>query len=517
MFFSAQYLIRRFPKLVALLLGLLSASGFAPLNLYPITVLALAAIMALIVGMRSFKAAAACGYWFGVGHFALGLNWIAGSFRYQDSMPVWIGWIAEIGVAFYLALFPMLTAGFAWRWGRDQAAFTLIFAASWIITEWLRATLFTGFAWNPLGVVCLDTGFEGLSQMIGTYGLSGVLCLVAGTFFQLIARPVGESKLQLAFLAALTLISTGSHFHQPEPLKIRNGVTVRIVQPNISQKDKHDGSFDAINFAKLEQLTGAPSAVPRLILWPEAAIPDFLEEEDWARHRVAGLLGPKDLLLTGGDQLFYTQSGHLAGAHNSVFALTSDAKIQSRYDKAHLVPGGEYLPLRWLMEPLGATRLVPGDIDFHEGPGPKSLDLQPQGFGEVGIQICYEIIFSGHVVDPRTYARPDFVFNPSNDAWFGEWGPPQFLAQARLRAIEEGLPVVRATPTGITAIIDADGKIVRALPPSKPGFIEAILPKPHSPTLFARYGNSLPFLFSLLLSVMGIALRRRLRYARPRT
>jgi len=162
----------------------------------------------------------------------------------------------------------------------------------------------------------------------------------------------------------------------------------------------------------------------------------------------------------------------------------------------------------WLiLSVIGLSRLVPGDMDFLPGPGPQSYALP--GFGKAGVQICYEIIFSGQVVDRHN--RPDFLFNPSNDAWFGAWGPPQHLAQARMRAMEEGVPIIRSTPTGISAVIDADGTIRNHLPWHQAGAMSAPLPAPLSPTPFARYGNLLPFLFAILLTAISIAVRRRTR------
>ena len=159
----------------------------------------------------------------------------------------------------------------------------------------------------------------------------------------------------------------------------------------------------------------------------------------------------------------------------------------------------------WLLKPLGLARLVPGSIDFSPGPGPHALDWP--GFGAVGIQICYEIIFSGEVIDPDR--RPRLIFNPSNDAWFGRWGPPQHLAQARMRAIEEGLPIVRATPTGISAIIAADGRLLATVPHQTAGAIEAPIPPALAPPLFARLGNVMAAFVALLLFASGVAIRRR--------
>ena len=214
------------------------------------------------------------------------------------------------------------------------------------------------------------------------------------------------------------------------------------------------------------------------------------------------------LLVTGGLALRADSNGEIVGATNSVFALTSSGQLLGRYDKSHLVPYGEYLPMRPLLSAIGLSRLAPGDVDFASGPGPRTIDLP--GFGKMGIQVCYEIIFSGNVVDERN--RPAFIFNPSNDAWFGRWGPPQHLAQARLRAAEEGLPVLRATPTGISAVIDGRGKVVKSLPWRTAGVIDAVLPPAaDAPPLFARLGNLIPIALGFLTIIGGIVLGRRRR------
>jgi apolipoprotein N-acyltransferase len=219
------------------------------------------------------------------------------------------------------------------------------------------------------------------------------------------------------------------------------------------------------------------------------------------------MIGPNDLLLTGGMAVNSRDGIRASGATNSVYAIDGRGRILARYDKAHLVPYGEYLPMRPLLSALGLSQLAPGSLDQDAGPGPRTLDLPIVGL--VGFQLCYEIIFSGEVVDRAN--RPNFLFNPSNDAWFGEWGPPQHLAQARLRAVEEGLPVLRATPTGITAVIDADGRLVASLPRHRAAFLDARLPPRHPPTLFARFGNVLPMLFALILAAAAIAVGRKAR------
>lgn len=514
----------RWPKLVALLLGAVSATGFAPLHLWPLTLLALAGWMALVArsprGWRAFG----IGWAFGVGHFVIGLNWIATAFTYQAAMPAWLGWIAVVLLSLYLAVYPALAAWGAWLMKpRGDAHFAapsylLAFASLWALTEWLRSWVFTGFAWNPLGVIAVPHA-AAPARWIGTYGMSAVVCLLAAVLILAwFRRRVTMTALfgsLLALWGAAFLTQMGGSVDAAVRSKGAQRVPITVVQPNVGQQDKWEGSKADANFSKLARLTKPKDDKPRLILWPEAAIPDYLEtgyplpyydrSPAEARARLTRLMNAQDLMLLGALKLELDKSGDVIGARNAVMTVHADGTLGPRYDKSHLVPYGEYLPMRPILSAIGLSRLAPGDIDFWPGPGPHTLDLG--AFGQAGLQICYEIIFSGQVVD-RTH-RPDFIFNPSNDAWFGGWGPPQHLAQARLRAIEEGLPVVRATPTGISAVIDADGRILESLPMHVAGRIDTVLPSAHAPTLFARFGNMLPVGFALLLLAAAIAFRRR--------
>lgn len=546
----------RWPKLLALLLGAVSATGFAPLHLWPLTLIALAGWMALVARSAKGRRAFGIGWAFGVGHFTIGLNWIATAFTYQAAMPAWLGWIAVVLLALYLAVYPALAAWGAWmvsrfRGGPTAAAslsFILAFAALWTLTEWLRSWVFTGFAWNPLVAVWPQLTqafipFVDVLTLVGSYGASALIMLAAGFIVPLIVDwlfttpeereekeqakldedmrgvPLNDSMVPplrniLLGLAYGATVAGLAYFTNSEP-DGPAGPAITVVQPNVGQQDKWVGAKADANFAKLARLTEARSDIPRLILWPEAAIPDYLEtgypfvyydrSPAEARARLVALMNPGDLMLLGGLKLELDESGDVVGARNAVLTVHPDGTLGPRYDKSHLVPYGEYLPMRPILSALGLSRLAPGDIDFWPGPGPKTLDLGR--FGKAGLQICYEIIFSGQVVD-RAH-RPDFLFNPSNDAWFGAWGPPQHLTQARLRAIEEGLPIIRSTPTGISAVIDADGRILDSIAMHQPGRIDTVVPPAHAPTLFARYGNALPVGFALLLLAAAIAFRRR--------
>ena len=517
---------------LSFLAGLISALGFQPVGLWPLTIFAFAALLWLVADAPRLRSALARGWWFGLGQFVLGLNWIATAFTYQAAMPPWLGWLAVVLLSLFLAVYPAAAAGLAWRWslplpfrgegksykprssGRNRLAFVLLFAAAWIVTEWLRATLFTGFAWNPAGVALLDSGLAAPAIWIGTYGVSGLVLLFAGLFYIGLA---GRGDRRTAALLALAVIASAgaAWLFSPAP-SAGSGPMARIVQPNIGQEQKWSPEFAARNMARLGELSRAPGrAVPRLLIWPEAAITEPLQDErrllDYqhgvlaTRREVQSLLAPGDTLLTGGITVQSRDGLNATGAPNSVFAMTPDGRVHGRYDKAHLVPYGEYLPMRPLLSAIGLSRLAPGDLDFDPGPGPRTLEIP--GIGPVGFQLCYEIIFSGEVVDP--FRRPAFIFNPSNDAWFGAWGPPQHLAQARLRALEEGVPVVRATPTGISAIVDARGRLLRAIPHGEMGVIDARLPLAAPPTLFSRLGNWAPFAFALLLIVLAVLIKRR--------
>lgn len=487
-----------------LLAGALSALGFAPLDLWPLTVVALTLLVHSVARAPSLRAASGYGFWFGLGHFLVGLCWIPTAFTYQANMPAWLGWIAEVLLSAYVAVYPMLACGLAWRLGRrHEIAFVLLLAAAWMLVEWLRATLFTGFAWDPLGMIWLTVpGFAPLGSWIGVYGLSALSILVAGALWVGLGR-----RWPVAAGVAVVLVALLLFVPAPAARVEGSGTPVRIVQPNIGQSEKY--SEDERNARLYATLSGKPGPAPRLLLWPEGSTLRFLELEPGSRADLAALLGPGDLLLLGSESVIPGRKASDDIYHNSVFALDSGGKLRWRYDKAHLVPFGEYLPARAILARIGLSRLVPGESDFIPGPGPSSFTL-PGFFTAggapltVGVDICYEIVFSGHVIEESH--RPSFLFNPSNDAWFGAWGPPQHLAQARMRAIEEGLPVIRATPNGISALVDAHGVVISSLARQRGGAIDGFLPPPLPPTLFSRLGLWVCLYVGLVLAFSGFAL-----------
>ena len=510
--------MRRIPVLpAALIAGATSALAFEPIGWWPLMILSIAALCELVERAGSLRRALLVGWLFGLGQFVIGLNWIATAFTFQAKMPPSLGWVAVVLLSLYLAIYPAMAAGLAWRFGeKNRLALVVALAGGWAITEWLRATMFTGFSWNPVGVTLVDTRLIVLAPHVGSYSLSCVTVLTAGALWLAL-----RGQRRRAFGVALSILTaTGLSLLIQPPSQVRANAprTIRIVQPNIGQQDKWRDGFEDEAYRRLESLTVSGEPKPRLIFWPEAAVTDPLQDgrrgaelyTEEERLRATHALGPGDVLLTGGLSFTSSDGRIVDGATNSVYVMDPLGRVLGRYDKAHLVPYGEYLPMRPLLSAIGLSRLAPGDIDFAAGPGPRTIQL-PDEWGNVGFQLCYEIIFSGQVVDRKD--RPDFIFNPSNDAWFGRWGPPQHLAQARLRAAEEGLPVIRSTPTGISALIDPSGKVVQSLPWQTAGMIDATLPNPLSPTIFSRFGNIIPLTFGFLLLIAAIALSRRSRYS----
>jgi apolipoprotein N-acyltransferase len=507
------------PRLSALACGLLAALGFPPLNLWPIALAGMAGLAALIARTSGWRQAAWIGWLFGVAHFTFANNWIATAFTYQANMPPALGWVAVPLLALYLAVYPAIGAALARVLGGTRPLpLALALAASWVFSEWLRSWVFTGYAWDPFGLVLLGPfdrpGLAALLPWLGTYALSGLAVLIAGGLAALVAARAWWRALAVFVLAAIGM-------YLPAPTPREGTLPVTLVQPGFEQDELDRPEMFEAQFRELA-VTTAPRRDPgtRLVLWPESGLPDYLQDgypqryylgttaggdPKFARERIGQVIGPGSLLLTGAVDL-EIENGQAVGAYNMVSALDAQGRFRGSYAKAHLVPYGEYLALRWLLEPLGATRLVAGSFDFIPGPGPRTLDLGE--YGRAGMQICYEITFAGQVVDRAN--RPDYIFNPSNDGWFGAFGPPQHLGQARLRAIEEGLPVLRATVNGISAVIDARGVVRAHLPQShQPGRIDALVPPALPETLFARFGNLLSLGWAIAILALAALVRRR--------
>jgi len=510
--------------LLPLLLGAAAAAGFQPLMLWPATLAALALLIATVDKAPCARDAARIGWLFGVGHFTFGGTWIATAFTYQAQMPAWLGWIAVVILALVLAVYPALATLMAWTL-RRRAGMPLApaLAGCWIVAEALRGWVFTGFPWNPLGVVALGPfdrpGLARIAAWCGTYALSGAIVLLAGLWLwawqQARAARPAPAVLAALIPPVLMLLPLGG---APGD----SALAYTLVQPNLKQDEINNPRLYESQFRNLAALSRRlpeNGRASRIVLWPEGAVPDYLRpgyDQAWysettyggdpalARERMGEAIGPDSLLMTGATDLLITQR-QVTGAWNVITLIDPAGTIRGGYAKAHLVPFGEYLPMREWLTPLGLSRLVSGDLDFQPGPGPRTIALGQ--WGRAAFQICYEIIFPGHVVD-RT-DRPDYIFNPSNDGWFGASGPPQHLAQARLRAIEEGLPVLRSTTTGISAVIDAGGGVRQFIARGTAARVDGRVPLALPPTLFARFGNMLSLVWAVVVLLSALVATRR--------
>lgn len=513
-------LAQRFPALAAIALGLIAACAYPPLHLWPLGLAALAGFVWLIHTAPNWRSALWRGWWFGWAHLTLANNWIATAFTHQAKMPEALGWAAVPLLCIYLAWYPALAALAAHLLARKRPlwAFGLVLAGAWVLAEWARGTFFTGYPWPPLGLMLLGTwdgaGLARVLPWMGTYGFSGLVLMIGGAIADGATRRAHLLQ-WLSFAAALALFMLPPSVTTPD-----STLRYTLVQPLLKQSEINDGSKFEEQFARIAALTNPGRDRSRIVLWPESAVPDYLEpgyperyylqmtagaDPEFARKRIGGIIGPQSTLLTGVVNLDIAAredgTRGAVSARNSVIALNGAGDITHTYAKAHLVPYGEYLPMRPLLEPLGLSRLVAGSIDYQPGPGPRTLDLGKHG--KAGIQICYEIVFSGAVADDAN--RPDYIFNPSNDGWFGTWGPPQHLAQARMRALEEGLPVLRSTTTGISAVIDANGIVRASIGPGKADAIEGMVPAAKPPTLFALAGHWLTLGWAALFLLAGLS------------
>lgn len=500
------------PRAAAALLaagaGMVAALGFEPVASITGPIIG-GALLLVLLSARPLSQSFGLGFAFGVGHFIVGLWWIATAFTFQAAMPTWMGWVAVVGLSACLALYPAIAAFAARRLATRIVPLSLWFAGLFILTEILRGTLFSGFSWNPLGSGWLQLeGVSALAAIIGANGLSGIALLCAGSLAVLLAGR-GEPGRHLLVGVFPLLLALGFIVPAVRPaLPAPDGAVFLIVQPNIDQAEKQSpGGFERSLVRLMDLSREGLLRYPRAqaVVWPEAAVEFPLEERADLRALLGAMLEPGQTLLTGGVAIERNADGQAIGARNSLYALDQRGRILMRYDKAHLVPGGEYLPLRWLAEPLGLARLVPGSLDFLPGPGPATFRLP--GLPSIGPAICYEIIFPGAVVDRED--RPDLILTVSNDAWFGRSGPPQHHAQARLRAIEEGLPVVRVTPTGVSGFIDPRGGMHETLPRHVPGVSAMAAHAPLAPTPFARMGLAAPGLFALFLLVLAFLTNRK--------
>jgi apolipoprotein N-acyltransferase len=342
------------------------------------------------------------------------------------------------------------------------------------------------------------------ASLFGIYGLS-LLTLLAvllpAACFNADGRRSGAAWPLIAPAGILAALFLFGWFRLPfEPAPVFSDVALRIVQPNVPQAEKWKPELMERNWRLLLDLTRSPGLESRThVIWTEAAPPFFLLREPLGLQVIAQVLPDRATLLTG--VVRSEDAGERRRYFNSMAAITGDGRVLATYDKSHLVPFGEYLPFYQWLEPLGITKLTGGSGGYTEGSGVRTLQIP--GTPPFGPLICYEVIFPGAVIEPGH--RPEWLVTMTDDSWFGPWtGPYQHLGIAKVRAAEEGLAIVRAANTGVSAVIDPYGRIISSLGLDKTGFLDAALPKPLAPTLYSFVGDTIFTVLLLALAGAGL-------------
>ncbi|MGP3725888.1 apolipoprotein N-acyltransferase [Cereibacter sphaeroides] len=471
--------------------GVALASGQAPFGLWWLALPALAALIGIVAGAATRRQAALLALFGGAGHFAAALSWIVEPFLIDAETYGWMAPFALVLISFGLALFWALAGWLAHLgagWRRPIAFATALGAA-----ELARGYLLTGFPWALIGHIWVGAWPAQVASLIGPSGLTLLTTLAAALPIAGRARGLGLSAALLAAMAGFGLW----RLSLPEPPPA--GPVLRIVQPNAEQRMKWDPDLAATHFSRLLTLT-SDGPRPDLVIWPETSVPYLLD-------RAPGLLSEIAAAGRGAPVIAGIQRGEGWRFWNSLVVVGPAGEIAGLYDKHHLAPFGEYVPMGDLMFELFGLRAFAAQEGFgySAGPGPQVLDLGP-GLGKVLPLICYEAVFPQ---DLRTAERPDWILQITNDAWFGTFnGPYQHLAQTRLRAVEQGLPLVRSANTGISALVDARGRVLSDLPLGEAGYKDVALPGAFPATPFSRMGE-LPVLVALFaLAALLVATRR---------
>ena len=487
-------------------IGVLATPALPPVHAFPLLFVSFSVLVWLLPAGLRRRTAFATGWWFGLGYFTASLYWIGFAPYTLSADLIWVVPFASLGLPLGLSIFyGVATLAAAWR-GESLLFRALALALALSLGEWLRGHILTGFPWNLAGYAWM--GGDAMAQSAALFGLYGVtlLALVAGVLPAVLAEGSRRRRLLalgVALALPLAVWGGGALRLAGAPAwgtDVTPGVGLRLVQANIPQREKWDRELLSRNFQLYRDMTTRqrPDWITHVI-WPETAVAWDLTRDLVVRRAIARMTPPGGLLLTG----TLRREKNPRRIWNSMIAIDGDGAVAGVYDKFHLVPFGEYMPLGSI---LPFDKITAGSTDFSTGPGPRTLLLE--GLPPVSPLICYEVIFPGETLD--RYDRPLWLLNLTNDAWYGATaGPHQHLAIARARAIEEGLPLVRSANTGVSAVFDAYGREIVRLGLNETGVLDARLPLPAaSQTLYAGYGDA-TFLILLLVVTLPLLLEAR--------
>jgi apolipoprotein N-acyltransferase len=509
--------------LIAFAAGALSALAMAPVNAWPILFLTFPALVWLIDGAASGRwngifNAAATGWWFGFGYFLAGLYWVGYAFLVDAPTFGWLLPFAVIGLPAGLAIFMAFGVALARLLWTRGAMRILALAIAVTIAEWLRGHVLTGFPWNALGYALTTPLILAQSAaIVGIWGLTFIAVIVFASPATLVDDPA-ETRwpwLPLVLAVAILVVMSGFGVFRlaRTPTRFVDDVRLRIMQPNLPQdvkfnyaaKQKVMDRYVALSDrASGPQSRGARDATH--LIWPESAFPFFLAREPDALAQIAQLLRGGTVLITGAVRLAEPINPKDPTVYNSIYVIDQNGSIASVYDKVHLVPFGEYLPFQRALEALGLQQLTKLPGGFSAGDRRRLISVP--GAPPALPLVCYEVIFPGELIP--TDARPGWIINVTNDGWFGvSSGPFQHFQQARVQAIEEGLPIVRSANTGISAVVDPLGRVLDSLPLGSEGLIDSPLPRAIGAPIYVRVGD-VPTGMIVAISLLAI-IRRRLQ------
>lgn len=480
-------------------LGALAGLGQAPFGLWPLTLLALAAFYGICTLRWTRWQMAVLGLALGTGYFLVALSWIVEPFLVEPERHAWMAPFALVFLSAGLGLLWMAAMSAAQRLGGGAAAW----AAALTLAEALRGVLFTGFPWAQAGHIWIGTPMMHWAAYGGSLLLTALTLGAAVALWHLAAGPRLVSGTAVALLAAM--FAGGPYLTTPAAVP-ETAPTVRLIQPNAAQHEKWDPDKVQMFFDRQVGFTAAGTA-PDLVVWPETSVPVLL-----AGERAAPGSGTRRTLDTiagaarGAPVVLGLQRLDGLRYHNTLALLGADGALSALYDKHHLVPFGEYLPFGDTLGRFGLRGFAAREGNgYSPGPGPALIEVP--GLGRALPLICYEAVFARNISGAPE--RPDMLLLITNDAWFGQVsGPYQHLAQAQLRSVEQGLPMIRVANTGVSAMIDARGQITARIPLGEAGWRDAPLPPPAPPTLYARTGD-LPMLALLALALFVAGFRNR--------
>lgn len=501
--------LRRKKKLTALILGALSVLALPPFFQFYILFITFSGLFLLTEKSETAFKAFGVGYWFGFSFFAIGFSWVGNALLIDAETMWWLYPIALFSAGIVFGFFTAIPALIAYKFRNTYFKY-MAFCSMLVIFEWIRSFILTGFPWNQFGsVLAFDIRLLQTASIFGTYGLSLfviLICSAMGLYLSERDAKSGITAAAVILTITLGVLLYGNGRLQSNTFFDPSDIKVRLVQPSIAQELKWDRQTLEENLKSYIDMSKSPGLNNvDFVIWGETASPFPLDMDPNHLTMTAKAAPEKGYLVTGSLRYEYNENDKTYRPANSLFVINRDGDIEEYYDKHHLVPFGEFIPLKeYLPEWIKPITKVVGD--FIKGSGNKTFELDK--YPSFGPLICYEIIFPSEIINKKN--KPHWLINVTNDGWYGDsMGPRQHLVTTQLRAVEEGVAIVRVANTGISAVISYTGEILGSIPLGKKDILDIYLPKKLStPTLYGKFGNYLIVILFLANIIMIFMCRK---------